>query len=122
MKTVLLVEDNREVLVSTVYMLQDAGFEVVAAANSDQAKQVASVRTDIGVLVTDLNLSEGMNGIELGMAMREEEGLKCRVVVMSGDSEPPEDGWLSWMTYLPKPFDRKTLLAAIAGNAQPVAS
>jgi DNA-binding NtrC family response regulator len=118
MKTVLLVEDNRDVLVSTAYMLQEAGYEVVAAANSDQAKQVASVRADIGVIVTDLNLSEGMNGIELGMAMRE-DGLRCRLIVMSGDTEPPEDGLLSWMTYLPKPFDRKTLLAAITGNLQP---
>jgi DNA-binding NtrC family response regulator len=117
MKTVLLVEDNRDVLVSTAYMLQDAGYEVVAAANSDQAKQVASVRADIGVIVTDLNLNEGMNGIELGMAMRE-DGLRCPLIVMSGDSEPPEDGLLSWMTYLPKPFDRKTLLAAITGNIQ----
>jgi DNA-binding NtrC family response regulator len=117
MKTVLLVEDNRDVLVSTTYMLQDAGFEVVAAANSDQAQQVASVRADIGIVITDLNLSEGMNGIELGMAMRD-DGLKCPIIVMSGDAEPPEQGWLSWMTYLPKPFDRQALLAAISGNRE----
>jgi DNA-binding NtrC family response regulator len=121
MSTVLLVEDNRDVLVSTAYMLQDAGYEVVAAANSDQAKQVASVRTDIGVILTDLNLSEGMNGIQLGVAMRE-DGLKCRLIVMSGSAEPPEHGMLSWMTYLPKPFDRRELLAAITGNLQPVVS
>ncbi|GLQ51153.1 response regulator [Dyella flava] len=121
MKTVLLVEDNRDVLVSTAYMLQDAGYEVVAAANSGQAKEVASVRTDIGVIVTDLNLNEGMNGIELGMAMRE-DGLKCPLIVMSGDADPPEHGMLSWMTYLPKPFDRRALLAAITGNVQPVVS
>jgi DNA-binding response OmpR family regulator len=120
MKTVLLVEDNREVLVSTAYMLQDAGYEVVAAANSDQAKQVASVRTDIGVVLADLNLSEGMNGIELGMAMRE-DGLRCPLVLMSGEPEPPEDGLLSWMSYLPKPFDSKSLLAAITGNMRAVA-
>ncbi|GLQ96372.1 response regulator [Dyella mobilis] len=121
MKTVLLVEDNRDVLVSTAYMLQDAGYEVVAATNSDQAKQVAAVRTDIGLIVTDLNLNESVNGIELGIAMRE-DGLKCRLIVMSGDAEPPEHSMTSWMTYLPKPFDRKTLLAAITGNLQPVVS
>jgi DNA-binding NtrC family response regulator len=121
MKTVLLVEDNRDVLVSTAYMLQDAGYDVVAAANSDQAKQAASVRADIGVIVTDLNLNERMSGIELGVAMRE-DGLKCPLIVMSGDAEPPEHGLLSWMTYLPKPFDRSALLAAITGNMQPVPS
>jgi DNA-binding NtrC family response regulator len=121
MKTVLLVEDNRDVLVSTAYILQDAGFEVVAAANSDQAQQVASVRTDIGIVLTDLNLSEGMNGIELGVAMRE-DGLTCPVIVMSGNAEPPEQGWLSWMTYLPKPFDRAALLTAIAGNREALVS
>ncbi|MBE1159680.1 response regulator [Dyella acidiphila] len=121
MKTVLLVEDNRDVLVSTAYVLQEAGFEVVAAANFDQAKSVAAVRTDIGIILTDLNLNEGLNGIELGAAMRE-DGLNCPVIVMSGNAEPPEHGWLPWMTYLPKPFDRKTLLAAIAENREPVVS
>ena len=121
MKTVLLVEDNRDVLVSTAYMLQDAGFDVVAATNSEQAKQAAAVRADIGVILTDLNLCEDINGIELGKAMRE-DGLTCPLIVMSGDIDPPEGGLLSWMTYLPKPFDRKTLLAAIAGNMQPVVS
>ena len=114
MKTVLLVEDNRDVLESTAYMLEDAGYEVVAANSSEQAMQVASVRADIGVVLTDLDLNDRMNGIEMGVAMHE-DGLKCRMVVMSGSAEPPEDGMASWMTYLPKPFDRKALLAAITG-------
>lgn len=118
MRTVLLVEDNRDVLESTAYMLEDAGYEVVAANGSEQAIQVAAVRADIGVIVADLDLNEGMSGIELGMAMYE-DGLKCPLIVMSGHAEPPEHGLLSWMTYLPKPFDRKALLAAITGNMQP---
>lgn len=114
MKTVLLVEDNRDVLEITAYMLQEAGYEVVAANGSEQAMQVASVRADIGLIVTDLNLEQGMSGIEMGVAMHE-DGLKCPVVVMSGNAEPPEVGMQSWMTYLAKPFDRKALLAAITG-------
>ncbi|GLQ95471.1 response regulator [Dyella acidisoli] len=116
MKTVLLVDDNRDVLEVTAFMLEDAGYEVVAASSSEQALQVASVRPDIGVIVTDLNLKQGMTGIEMGMAMHE-EGLICPMIVMSGDCEPPEKGLRSWMTYLPKPFDRKTLLAAITEYA-----
>lgn len=116
MKTVLLVDDNRDVLEVTAFMLEDAGYEVVAANSSEQALQVASVRPDIGVVVTDLNLRQGMTGIEMGMAMHE-DGLKCPMILMSGDSEPPEEGLQSWMKYLPKPFDRKTLLAAITDHA-----
>jgi CheY-like chemotaxis protein len=116
MKTVLLVEDNRDVLELTADMLQDAGYEVVAANGSEQAMQVASVRADIGVVLTDLNLNEGMTGIEMGVAMYK-DGLKCPLIVMSGNAEPPETGFPSWMRYLPKPFDRKTLLAAITGYA-----
>jgi DNA-binding NtrC family response regulator len=114
MKTVLLVEDNRDVLETTAYMLEDAGYEVVAANNTEQAMQVASVRADIGVVLTDLDLNDRMNGIEMGVAMHE-DGLKCRMIVMSGSAEPPENGMESWMTYLPKPFDKKALLAAITG-------
>jgi two-component system chemotaxis response regulator CheY len=116
MKTVLLVDDNRDVLEVTAFMLEDAGYEVVAAHNSEQAMQVASVRPDIGIVVTDLNLRQGMSGIEMGKAMHE-EGLKCPMIVMSGDSEPPGDALQSWMKYLAKPFDRKTLLAAITEQA-----
>ena len=116
MKTVLLVEDNRDVLELTADMLQDAGYEVVAANGSEQAMQVAAVRADIGVILTDLNLNEGMSGIEMGVAMYK-DGLKCPLIVMSGNAEPPETGFPSWMRYLPKPFDRKTLLAAITGYA-----
>lgn len=112
MKTVLLVDDNRDVLEVTAFMLEDAGYEVVAAAGPEQALQVASVRPDIGVVVTDLNLNKGMSGIEMGKAMHD-EGLKCPMIVMSGESEPPEEQLQSWMKYLSKPFDRKTLLAAI---------
>jgi CheY-like chemotaxis protein len=116
MKTVLLVEDNRDVLELTADMLQDAGYEVVAANGSEQAMQVAAVRADIGVILTDLNLNEGMSGIEMGVAMYK-DGLKCPLIVMSGNAEPPETGFPSWMRYLAKPFDRKTLLAAIMGYA-----
>lgn len=119
MKTVLLVEDNRDVLESTAYMLEDAGYEVIAANGCEQARQIAAVRPDIAVILADLNLNEAMNGIELGVAMHE-DGLKCRLIVMSGNAEPPEKGLLSWMTYVAKPLDKKTLLAAITGTMQPV--
>jgi DNA-binding NtrC family response regulator len=116
MKTVLLVEDNPDVLEITAYMLEDAGYEVVAASNCEQAMQVASVRPDIGVVLTDLNLNEEMSGIEMGEAMHK-EGLKCPLVVMSGDATPPASGLPSWMRFLPKPFDRQMLLRALTGYA-----
>jgi CheY-like chemotaxis protein len=116
MKTVLLVEDNPDVLEITAYMLEDAGYEVVAANSCEQAMQVASVRADIGVILTDLNLNEGMSGIEMAQAMHN-DGLKCPLVVMSGEANPPENGFKAWMRYLPKPFDRQALLKAITGFA-----
>ncbi len=88
MKTVLLVEDNRDVLELTADMLQAAGYEVVAANGSEQAMQVAAVRADIGIILTDLNLNEGMSGIEMGVAMYK-DGLKCPLIVMSGNGRAP---------------------------------
>jgi hypothetical protein len=52
----------------------------------------------------------------MGVAMYK-DGLKCPLIVMSGNAEPPEMGFPSWMRYLAKPFDRKALLAAITGYA-----
>jgi two-component system chemotaxis response regulator CheY len=115
MKTVLLVDDNPDVLEITAYMLEDAGYEVVAANSCEQAMQVASVRADIGVILTDLNLNAGMSGIEMAEAMHKDGLIKCPLVVMSGEAGPPAKGFQSWMRYLPKPFDRQMLLKAITG-------
>jgi DNA-binding NtrC family response regulator len=110
--TVLLVEDNPDVLEITAYMLEDAGYDVICANTSEQARKLASSRSDIDVVVTDLHLTQGTSGVEMGMDMRR-NGLDCPLLVMSGAARPEQTAQHDWMSYLSKPFDRQTLLQKV---------
>ena len=109
MSVVLLVEDNLNILEVTAYMLEDAGYEVLGADGSANALNIAAERQDIAIVLSDLNLKSGSNGIDMGITMRE-RGLHCPMILISGDAEPPAGRLQPWMSYLAKPFDRQTLL------------
>jgi DNA-binding NtrC family response regulator len=101
-----------DVIEVTACMLEEEGYQVICATTPQQAQQLASERSDIDVVVTDLHLSHGLNGVEMGMAMRL-KGLKCPLLVMSGGLEPERGVMQDWMSYLPKPFDRQSLLRKV---------
>jgi DNA-binding NtrC family response regulator len=111
--TVLLVEDNPDVLEITAYMLEDAGYDVICANTPEQARKLASNRADIDMIVTDLHLHQGANGVEMGMDMRR-NGLDCPLLVMSGGVGPEQAAQHDRMGYLPKPFNREALLQKIS--------
>jgi PAS domain S-box-containing protein len=68
--TVLVVEDQEQVRRSLTRLLQDAGYDVEAAENAEQAIGVARRRADrIDLLVTDV-IMPGVSGIELSRRMR----------------------------------------------------
>ncbi len=65
--TVLVVEDEPLVRMCAVDMFEDAHFEVVDAANADQALQILEARRDIDVLFTDINMPGKMDGFGLAL-------------------------------------------------------
>jgi FixJ family two-component response regulator len=65
------------------------------------------------VIVTDVNIGGGQDGISMTEELRR-RGSNAAVVVISGDPEASTDRLGPTATFLPKPYDRKALLAAIA--------
>ncbi len=63
--TVLVVEDNELLSVSTAEMLQQHGFRVLSAADGAAALQVLAAEPDIRLLFTDVGLPGGLNGRQL---------------------------------------------------------
>jgi two-component system chemotaxis response regulator CheY len=116
---ILLVEDDPDILEITGFMLEDAGYNVLTAPGSEPALQLAASRSDIDIVLTDLNLRDGVSGIQLGQSLRE-NGLHCPLIVISGDAEPPASALQPWMSYLAKPFDRRSLLASISDRLSQV--
>jgi PAS domain S-box-containing protein len=67
--TVLVVEDQEQVRRSLKHLLEDAGYQVVAAENAEQALSLAKKRdVRVDLLVTDV-IMPGVSGIELSRRM-----------------------------------------------------
>jgi CheY-like chemotaxis protein len=67
---VLIVEDEFLLRMDAVDMIRAAGFEVVEAANADEAIGILESRRDITVVFTDIQMPGSMDGLKLAQAVR----------------------------------------------------
>lgn len=115
MKTVLVVEDNKDNLQIITYALQRAGYEVVAAETGEEGVEQAMARRPFFV-VMDINLP-GIDGIEATRRIRasEVDGSIPIVAItsyaMRGDREKIMAAGCNG--YFEKPFDPLTIVAQI---------
>ncbi|NIE82377.1 MULTISPECIES: PAS domain-containing sensor histidine kinase [unclassified Burkholderia] len=114
-ETVLLVEDETDLLDVAVELFRSIGYEVVAAASADEAAAILARRDDIDVLFTDITMPHGMNGAELAKLARDRHpGLK--VILTSGyplAALRQEYGALGEFTFLYKPYRLADLAKAL---------
>jgi CheY-like chemotaxis protein len=68
---VLVVEDEMLLRMRAVYMVEDAGFTSVEAADADEAVAILESRSDIALLLTDIQMPGSMDGLKLAHAVRE---------------------------------------------------
>ncbi|HYI40665.1 MAG TPA: PAS domain S-box protein [Allosphingosinicella sp.] len=108
--TVLLVDDEALVRMSTADMLADLGYSVVEAESAEEALQVLRTGLRPDLLVTD-HLMPGMNGTDLARsAQAAQPGLK--ILIVSGYAE--SEGVDPDLPRLTKPFRNADLAASLA--------
>ena len=115
--TVLLVEDDHLIRMTTADMLGDAGFVVVEAASAEDAL-TALQTAPVDVLVTDVNLP-GASGPQLAARAR---SIKPSAVIIYATGDPGAVTGELGAIVLSKPYDARQLADAIAagrGRAQP---
>ena len=112
---VLVVEDDPEVRASTVNVLQSLGCTVCEAGEAEEALTCLDQDPGIELLLSDVVLTGGRNGIELAKeAVRRRPGL--RVLLVSGypETELRRSGLTeSHFALLGKPFTRASLVEAM---------
>lgn len=109
---VMLVEDDELVRKCLRELLDDVGGQVIAAANAAEALEWIAADGVPDVLVTDLQLGCGMNGLALIAAARLQwPGVRAVLISGTDTPEPPLD---PGDRFLRKPFDIGTLTRAIA--------
>ncbi len=117
--TVLLVDDEELVRLSTADMLVDLGYGVVEASSGSQALELVQAGLRPDLLVTD-HLMPGMSGAELARTLTEKLP-DLRALIVSGYAEI--EGLDIETARLNKPFRSEELaasLAAIGASAAPV--
>jgi len=67
---VLVVEDEALVRMDAVDMMEEFGFDVLEACNSDEAIRLLEDRLDVSVVFTDIDMPGPMNGLKLAQAVR----------------------------------------------------
>jgi len=70
-ETVLVVEDQAEVLEIASALLSGLGYRVITASNGPAGLEILKDRDDIDVLFTDMIMPGGMSGADLAMEARE---------------------------------------------------
>jgi CheY-like chemotaxis protein len=119
---VLVVEDDFLIRIGAVQMVEAAGFDVVEAANADEAMEILKVRLDITVVFTDIQMPGSMDGLKLAAAIREHWPL-IKIVATSGivgvrTTDLPEGG-----RFLSKPYSSAEIVRTLREltGAEPLA-
>jgi CheY-like chemotaxis protein len=62
---ILIVEDEALIRLSAVGMLEDAGFRMIEAVNSDEALELLAADSNVQLLFTDVNMPGAIDGLAL---------------------------------------------------------
>jgi CheY-like chemotaxis protein len=115
-RQVLVVEDEPLVLESTVDLLSEAGFHVVRARTCDEAIAALEGGFRPSVMVSDINLDEGGDGIELARCVSD-LWPEINIVLVSGRERPQRNDIPDRALFFTKPYAPGALVS-ICGNPQ----
>lgn len=115
-KTVLVVDDDPDIVRLIMLSLEQEGFQTVGATSGEQALEVARTR-QIDAITLDL-LMPGMNGLEVARRLKEDpQTANIPVVVVSAYTADQEPELLAMGVagVIGKPIDEERLLLSIRG-------
>jgi CheY-like chemotaxis protein len=104
--TILIVEDDPDVLDVTVEAIKTFGYSVLTAENAAEALKILERETPIDVLFSDVVMPRGMNGVELAQEARKQRP-NLRVVLASGYAKEMLKGQekaIPGVAFIPKPY------------------
>ena len=115
--TVLIVEDEVFIRMSSAATLEDAGFHVLEAGSSAEALDMLMEHKDIDVLMTDVRMPGDMNGLDLVALVRRFHP-DIVAIVVSGNASAEDADHAGAIGFLPKPYMAHSLVRAITDLIQ----
>jgi CheY-like chemotaxis protein len=101
---VLIVEDESLIRMDTVYMIEDAGFEVYEAGSADAAIALLELHKEICLIFTDVDMPGSMDGLKLAHYVCG-RWPPVKIIVTSGHVKVIEESLPAGALSLPKPYD-----------------
>jgi DNA-binding response OmpR family regulator len=108
-RRILIVEDEPLVAFDNEYMLQDAGYEVVATVDSFAGAAEAIAAEQLDLVLTDITLTGDGDGLDVARAAAA-KGVP--VLIVTGDCSAEANDLA--LGCLAKPYSEKTLLGTLA--------
>jgi DNA-binding response OmpR family regulator len=109
---ILLVDDERAIVDSLRYALEQEGYEVLAAGEGGEALELARAKTP-DLILLDIMLP-GMSGFEICRMLRQESTVPILMLTARGDEPDRVVGLdLGADDYITKPFSLREVLARV---------
>ncbi len=99
----LVVEDEILIRMNAMTMVEEAGFEVIAASDADEAIRILESRNDIRAVFTDVHMPGSMDGIRLAHVVRN-RWPPVALIVTSGQVNVPKSDLPPGGQFLRKPY------------------
>jgi CheY-like chemotaxis protein len=109
---ILIVEDELLLRLDSAETIEHAGFEVIQAANADEAIAILNARLDIHVVFTDIQMPGSMDGLKLARFVRN-RWPPIKIVATSGRVVVGNDDLPVGSVFLPKPYRGAEVLATL---------
>ena len=109
---ILIVEDELLLRMDSAEVIENAGFEVIQAANADEAIAILTARPDIHVVFTDIQMPGSMDGLKLARFVRD-RWPPIKIVATSGLVSVEGDDLPAGSVFLPKPYRNSEIVAAL---------
>ena len=118
-KTIVLVEDVDLVRRLVSRLLEKEGYRVIEAVTGEEGLGILGNGEKVDLLLTDVTLPGGLNGVELGRrALEERSDLKLICMSVSGEEEMVSDllaRAVGAAAFLGKPFSAGELVTTVNG-------
>lgn len=111
-KVVLVVEDEPLLRMMAVDMVDEAGFDVIEAADATEAIRILERRFDVRIVFTDIDMPRGMDGMRLAAAIRD-RWPPIEIILTSGHFHREDVELPARSVFFPKPFREAEVIATM---------
>jgi CheY-like chemotaxis protein len=111
-QAILIVEDDQLLKLLTVDIVEEAGFVALEAGSADEAVAILESRSDIALLLTDIDMPGSMDGLKLAHAVRN-RWPPIKVIVVSGRVRLLEEDLPTHSRFFAKPYSSDAIISEI---------